>query len=280
MLRMAIFDELAADEADEMDLITDVRNRQRHRRRLRAELLTNEGGRVAVRACLHLLPGDVERPLRQRLRELEDELALLRYTPNRQLELVRVVEQRDALAAFLDEHTPVIVTAVGRAPAGGPDWSLTDVPLPILDAAERHYAALRAALVAAIDNVVDSELLAFSEAEWLPHGDHAELEITELEITEHDPDAVAALQAFVADVRTIGAATNLLRDRLRLAALRGSIENPRDWLLGARLRRRDARNALERSRAIHAALAEVAMLDRGAGPDRGAGLDCPTELTQ
>lgn len=263
MLRMAIFDELAADEADEMVLITDVRSRQRHRRRLRAELLVAEGDRVGVQARLHLLAADVERPLRQRLCELEDELALLRYAPQREPQLTRVAEQRDAVAAFLDQHTPVIAVAVGRAPAGGDDWALTDVPLSILDAADRHYTALRTALVAAVDDVVDSELLAFSETKWSPLVDHAELELT-----EHDPDAVAAVQAFVADVRTLGAAADLLRVRLRLAALRGSIENPRDWLLGARLRRRDARNALERSRAIHAALAEVAMLDR------------PAELTQ
>ena len=65
------------------------------------------------------------------------------------------------------------------------------------------------------------------------------------------------MSAFVADVRMIGSAAEQLRERLRLAALRRSVEHPRDWLLGTRLRRRDARHALDRSRAVHAALAEL-----------------------
>ena len=256
MLRMAIFDELAAHEADEMDLIDDVRNRQRHRRRLRAVLLTvDDGDRVGVRARIHLLEADVERPLRERLTDLEDELALLRHAqldlPHLERELTRAAAQRATVGEFLDERTPVVDTAVGRPPAGGADWSLADVPLETLEVAERSYAGLRAGLVEAVDNIVDSELLVVG-ARGGPGDD-----TTELFLVEHDPDAVAQVAAFVTEVRMIGTASELLRERLRLAALRRSVDNPRDWLLGARLRRRDARNALDRSRAVHSALAEL-----------------------
>jgi len=273
MLRMAIFDELAAHEADEMDLITDVRNRQRHRRLLRAELLTIEGDRVGVRVRIHLLAADVESPLRQRLRELEDELALLRHAqhdvPNIEVELTRATEQRTTLAAFLDEHTPVVSAMVGRAPAGGDDWSLTDVPLSTLDDADRNYTALRRALVEAVDNMVDSELLTTTGRARV--FEQAQPALAVLELAEHDVDAVAEVRAFVTDVRMIATAADLLRDRLRLAAMRRSVEHPRDWLLGTRLRRRDARHALERSRAVHAALTELAAIERLNGldaPDR------------
>ena len=246
---MAILDELAAHEADEMDLIIDVRNRQRQRRQLRAEMLTIDEDRVGVRARIHLLDRDVERPLRERLLELEDEVALLRHAQigaGIEHELARATEQRATLAGFLDDHTPVVDTTVGRPPAGGVDWSLADVPLKLLDHADRCHTALRAGVVEAVDNIVDSELLVAGQAD------------ADFELAEHDPDAVAEVAAFVADVRMIGSAAELLRERLRLAAMRQSTEHPRDWLLGARLRRRDARHALDRSRAVHAALAELA----------------------
>lgn len=253
---MAILDELAAHEADEMDLIIDVRNRQRQRRRLRAQLLTVDDDRAGVSARIHLLDPAVERPLRERLMELEDELALLRHArldaPHVRHELARASEQRATVAAFLDERTPLIDTSVGRAPAGGTDWSLADVPLTMLDDADSSYAVLRAGLVEAVDNVVDSELLVVSTADFgSVHG------VADLQLVEHDPDAVAEVSAFVADVRMIGSAAEQLRERLRLAALRRSVEHPRDWLLGTTLRRRDARHALDRSRAVHAALAEL-----------------------
>jgi len=255
MLRMANLDELAAHEADEMDLIIDVRNRQRRRRQLRAELLTADGDRVGVRARIHLLEAEVEHQLRERLTALEDALALLRHAqldaPHLEHELARVTAQRATAAEFLDERTPVVDTTVGRPPAGGADWSLADVPLAALDVAETSYAALRDGLVEAVDNVVDSELLVVSGGRG--PGD----DIAELTLVEHDPDAVAQVVAFVTDMRMIGSAADLLRERLRLAALRRSVDNPRGWLLDERMRRRDARNALDRSRAVHAALAEL-----------------------
>ena len=202
-------------------------------------------------------------------------MALLRHAqhdaPNIEAELTRATEQRTTLAAFLDEHTPVVSAMVGRAPAGGDDWSLTDVPLSTLDDADRNYTALRRALVEAVDNVVDSELLTTTGRARV--SERAEPELAVLELAEHDVDAVAEVRAFVTDVRMIATAADLLRDRLRLAAMRRSVEHPRDWLLGTRLRRRDARHALERSRAVHAALTELAAIERLNGldaPDRMA----------
>lgn len=260
MVRNAMLHELAAAEADEMALLSGVRNRQRQRRRLRAALLTVDEDRVGVRARIHLLDPEVEQPLRARLTDLEDELALRRHArldaPHTAAELARTVEQRDVVVAYLDEHTPVVDITVGRAPAGGADWSLADAPRNIIDQADRCHAELRAGLVEAVDNLVDSELVTTGPSARVGSA-RAAGAIADLELVEHDPDAVAEVGAFVADVRMIGSAAEQLRERLRLAALRGSVEQPRDWLLGASLRRRDARHALERSRAVHAALAEL-----------------------
>lgn len=276
MLRRAIFEQLAAHEADEMDLIIDVRNRQRQRLHARAALLTVGEDRVGVRGRIHLLDHDVEQALRERLVGLEDEVALLRHAQigsSAQHELARATEQRATVAAFLDEHTPVIDTTVGRPPAGGADWSLADAPLKLLDDADRCYTSFRAGLVEAVDVIVDSELLVGGVANE-PHAVAQVVvpgvgpviaeggELAEFELVEHDPEAVAQVAAFVADVRMIGRAAELLTQRLRLAALQQSTGHPRDWLFGARLRRRDARNSLDRSRAVHAALAELAEFNR------------------
>jgi len=252
---MAILEQLAAHEADEMDLIIDVKGRQNERGRLRAAMLAVDEDRVAVRARIHLLDQEVERPLRKRLVALEDELALLRHarldTEQLANELARATEQRAIAAAFLDERTPVLDTTIGRPPAGGADWSLADVPVSMLDDAARCCRDLRAGLVGAVDTVVDSELLALRLAGDRPDG------MVELDLTDHDPDAVAQVAAFVADVRMIGAVAEQVAARLRLAALRASVDRPSDWRLAAGLRRRHARHALDYSRAVHAALAEV-----------------------
>jgi hypothetical protein len=255
-MRMATFDGLEADEADEMAMVLDVRERQSRRRRLRTELLTIEGDRVGVAARIHLLGCAVERELGERLVVLEDELALLRHCPpdasRRDGELARAEQQRTLVHSLIAGGSCAVDTVIGRPPTRGADWSLADLPWALLNEANLYHARLRDELVETVDNIIDADLLVLRTGRaGSPDG------IAEFDLAEHDLEAVAQVTAFAVDVEALAAYAEQSHARLRFIALRRSVEHPRDWLLNATLRRREARRALDRSRAVHAALAEI-----------------------
>ncbi len=227
---------------------------------MRRAVMTADVDRVRVAACLHLLDSGLDRRLADQLVAIDERLAILRHCrtdidPHVRAEHDRVSRQRAAIASALDDGQCTVEVAIGRAPGGGEDWSLTDVPLRDIDSAQREFARLRRELVGTVDALVDGELLRPRVQSSTINMIRAD--IPEFELVESDVDAVGRVRAFVTHVELLGAAAIDLREQLRFAALESTSGPQRDWLMRGEIRRRDSREALDRLRAYHGAMAEV-----------------------
>ena len=219
--------------------------------------MSADADRVRVVARLHLLDPGVDRRLSDQLVATDERLAILRHCrtdidPLARVEHDRIYRQRAALACVLDEGHCSVDVSIGRAPGGGEDWSLTDVPLPDIDAAQRQFARLRRELVATVDALIDGELLT-------PRGRLSPVDggVPEFELIDCDVDAVGRVRAFVTHVELLGDAATDLREQLRFAALERTSGPQRDWAMRGEMRRRESRDALDRLRAYHSAMADV-----------------------
>lgn len=243
---------------DELALVMEMRDRQADQRRLRAEVLTDLGERVEVRCRLHLLEADAEAMLLGRMRELDDQLAVMRHCIDRTDH--RVVEVRNethrhqvALGAQVDTVVVELAVAIGRPPRGGADWSLADVPAAVLDDIADAWAALRCDLVRVVDHLVSSDL---ARSAGTSGG------MVDVVLREHDAESVARVRAFVAEVRRLDDLALRCAERVRRIALRSAHAQPRNWLAQNQLRSRQAREALDVVRAVHAARAELEIITR------------------
>jgi hypothetical protein len=242
-----------AVDDDELALALEMRDRQAEQRRLRAQVLTDLGERVEVRCRLHLLDADAEAMLLGRLREFDDRLAVLRHCCDHTDRLA--VEARDethrlqiALAAQADTVVVELAVAIGRPPRGGADWSLGDVPAAALDDIADAWAALRRDLVRVVDHLVSSDLV---RAVGASQG------MVDVVLREHDAESVERVRAFIAEVRRLDELAVRCTERVRRIALRSAHAHPRNWLAQNQLRSRQAREALDMVRAVHAARAEL-----------------------
>lgn len=236
----------------ELALTIEMRERQADQRRLRAALRPDLGERVRVRARLHLLPADHEATRRAVLDELDDRLAVLRHchgtVEGSDDAIAEVAQRRAALRARFDDVVIELDVTIGLPPRHGPDWALTDVPRRAVDDVNRAWTALRADLVHAVDHLVASDLVTVG-------GTSAGF--VDLVMREHDADAVARVRAFADEVVGLQRLEQRCTERLRHIALRAAHSEPRSWLAANQLRSRQARDALDLVRAVHAARAEL-----------------------
>lgn len=250
----SLVDDAGNDE--ELSLILEMRDRQADQRRLRAEMLTDLDERVEVRCRLHLLEAEAESMLLGRLRELDDRLAVVRHCDSHSDHLLVEVHNethhlRLALAAQVDAVVVEVVTAIGQPPRGGADWSLGDVPGGAQDNIADAWAALRRDLVRVVDHLVASDLVR-------PAGTSRGM--VDVVLREHDDESVARVRAVAAEIRRLDDTTRRCAERVRHIALRLAHANPRSWLAQNQLRSRQAREALDLVRAVHAARAELEII--------------------
>ena len=242
----------------ELAQVMEMRERQADQRRLRAALLSDLGERVEVHCRLHLLDADAEAMLLGRLRELDDRLAVMRHcidrTGHRLTELHDETRRHQAaLAAHVETVVVELVVAIGRPPRGGADWSLADVPAPALDNIAKAWAGLRRDLVRVVDHLVSSDL---ARSVGTSGG------MVDVVLREHDAESVAQVRAFVAEVRRLDDLAVRCTERIRRIALRSAYSQPNNWLAQNQLRSRQAREALDVVRAVHAARAELEIFTR------------------
>jgi hypothetical protein len=249
-------DDVLSDQ--ELALVTEMRDRQSDQRRLRTQLLTDLGERVEVHCRLHLLEPDAEVMLSERLRDLDDRLAIIRHTDAIDRGALtaaheEALRERAALAARLEDVVSDIAVAIGRPPRGGEDWSLSDVPTTALEDIAAAWAAMRRDLVRLVDLLVESDLVrAVGRAEPL----------IDVVLREHDAESIARVQAFATEVLRLDDLAQLCTERVRRMALRAAHAHPRGWLAQNRLRSRQAREALDMVRAVQAARAELEIFSR------------------
>lgn len=237
--------------------IADLRMRYAGRSAMRRAIMSGDADRVHVVACLHLLDPRLDRRLSDQLLATDERLSILRFCrtdtdPHARAEHDRVSRKRAAIECVLDEGYCSVDVAIGRAPGGGDDWSLTDVPLADIEAAQRQFARLRRELVGTVDALIDGELLR-PRVQLNPTNGG----VLEFELIDSDVDAVGRVRAFVTHVALLGAAADDLREQLRFAALVRTSGPQRDWMTGGEMRRRESRDSLDRLRAYHGAMADV-----------------------
>jgi len=250
-------------DAAELALVIEMRDRQVGQRMLRARVLTEHGEHVHVRARLHLMRPELELVLLTEQQQLDDRLAVLRHcrpgTDQRFSDLyAQTQQQRAVVADRLQTGVIEVDVALGRPPRRGADWSLSDLPSSVIDDVCRAWAAMRRDLVGAVDHLVASDLVRLVASS----GD-----VADVVLVVHDDESVARVRAFAAEVRRIEVMARRSGERLRSQALRSAHAQPRTWLAQNQLRSRQARDALDTVRAVHAALAEVRALDTSAEPD-------------
>lgn len=239
------------DEDLDIALVLEMRSVAARQRDLRRAVLTATGERVRVQCRLHLLPTAHESVLQQAIAALDDRLAVLRHCdPSTDQRFVGLLadarRERAALTAQFDDAVIDLDVSVGLPPRGGQDWSLSDVPAGVIDEVNRAWVAMRADLVRAVEHLVASDLARV-----------VDLARTDVALTGHDAETVAQVRAFALEVRRVEQLEQRCRQRLRGIALHAAHADPRSWLAQNQVRSRQARDALDMVRAVHAAVAEL-----------------------
>ena len=259
----------------ELALVIEIRERQTEQRRLRTRVLRDLGERVEVHCRLHLVPPEAERELYARLRELEDQIAVMRHSEVRDDAAYEdALAQRASLTAAVHARVVDVALAIGRPPREGLDWALSDVPAAALDDIAAAWAAMRRELVRMAELLVGSDLVfILIGAETAAGGTTADGTVAgrtaagddplvDLALRQYDAESVAQVEAFAREVRRLDELAQRCTERVRRMALRAVYAHPRGWLAQNRLRSREAREALDMVRAVQAARAELQMISR------------------
>lgn len=245
-------------EADELALLVEARRRQSAKVVLRSRLLDVAVDRVRVAVRIHLLPLGIERELRAQLASLHDSIAVLRHCdPRLDARCIDMHEHaclmRERVAEQLDAFVCDVDVTVAGPPTHGEDWIASNVAPSTIRATGTTFAAMRRELVAAVDRIVDSELIRL-----LPTGTSmVDTELVECALVDFDSDSVERVRAFVEHVRDVAAQADHATQRLRIEALRRDGAHPATVQAESDARRQRARHDLDVLRALRAAVDEV-----------------------